>query len=362
MNGAHRRKQIGVLALVLGLGAIVLFPKALFRGESFYERDIQGFYRPAKSLLVPLARGSSGVPLWNPFFASGQPFAANPEHQVFHPLTALFFLLPFEWAFRLQVILPVLGAALSMFFLLESFGLGFESATLGALAWGFGGYTLSATILFPTLFAIAVIPAILAFAVRLVSRGGRWDLTGLSLMIGLECLGGEPSTLLMTALLLPSSLAHIVLGDDGAARLRRSFQRLVVGLILGGALGAVTLIPGLHHASKTVRAGGLPDSAADKWSLPPVRLLELVAPRILGHVDQPDERWYWGGKLYPGEELPLSLFALPGAPRRAARGRRGHPRPSEAIDLGRYRRFSGPYSRSVRIFRSGISPGAWSRV
>jgi len=312
VSGAHRSRQFGVLALALGLGTIVLFPKALFCGESFFERDIQAFYRPAKSLLVPLAKGSSGLPLWNPFFASGQPFAANPEHEVFHPLTALFFLLPFEWAFRLQFILPVFGAALSMFFFLDSLGLGFESATLGALAWGFGGYTLSTTNLLPILFAIAVLPAVLAFAVRLVSRGGRWDLPGLSLMVGLECLAGEPSTLLMTAFLLPASLAHFVLGNDGAVRLRRSFARLVAGLFLGGALGAVTLMPGLHHASKTVRAGGLPDSVADKWSLPPIRLLEFVAPRILGHVDQPDERWYWGGKLYPGKNYPFLYSIYPG--------------------------------------------------
>ncbi len=310
MNGADRRKKLGVLALVLGLGTLILFPGALFRGESFFERDIQAYYRPAKSLLVPLSRSSSGLPLWNPLFASGQPFAANPEHELFHPLTALFFLLPFEWAFRLQIILPVLGAALSMFFLLDSFGLGFESATLGALAWGFGGYTLSTTNLLPILFAIAVLPAALAFAVRLVTHGGPWNLAGLGLMIGLECLAGEPSTLLMTALLLPASL--LAPGDDRAARLRRSVPRLVLGLALGGALGAVTLIPGLHHVSKTVRAGGLPDRIADRWSLPPIRLLELVAPRVLGHLDQPDERWYWGGKLYPERNYPFLYSIYPG--------------------------------------------------
>ncbi len=312
VDGASRRRKLAVLAAALALCVISLFPEALFRGESFFERDIQGFYRPAKSLLVPLVQGSSGLPLWNPLFASGQPFAANPEHQVFHPLTTLFFLLPFEWAFRLQIILPVLGAALSMFLLLDSFGLGFESATFGALAWGFGGYTLSTTNLLPILFAIAVLPAVLAFAVRVVSGGGRWELSGFSLMIGLECLAGEPSTLLMTTLLLPASLAHIALGDDGAARLRRSVPRLVAGLFLGGAVGAVTLLPGLHHASKTVRAGGLPDAVADKWSLPPVRLLEFVAPRILGHVDQPDEKWYWGGKLYPERNYPFLYSIYPG--------------------------------------------------
>jgi hypothetical protein len=312
VSRSDRRRQFGILALVLGLGAIALFPKALFCGESFFERDLQTFHRPTKSLLAPLARESSGLPLWNPYLASGQPFAANPQNELFHPLTALFFLLPFEWAFRLQVILSVLGAALSMFFLLDSYGLGFEAAVLGALAWGFGGYTLSTTNLLPTLFAIAVLPAVLGFAVRLVTRGGRRNLAGLSLMIGLECLAGEPSTLLMTALLLPASLAYVGPGDDVAPRVRRAVPRLAGALLLGGALGSVTLIPGLHHASKTVRAGGLPDAVADKWSLPPVRLLEFVAPRILGHVGEADERWYWGGSLYPERNYPFLYSIYPG--------------------------------------------------
>jgi hypothetical protein len=312
VNAVGRKGKVAALAGVLCLCMLALFPEALFRGETFFERDIQAFYRPAKSLLVPLVRGSSGVPLWNPFFASGQPFAANPEHEVFHPLTALFCLLPFEWAFRLQVILPVLGAALSMFFLLASLDLGCEAAALGGLAWGFGGYTLSTTNLLPILYAIAVLPAVLAFAVRLVTRGGRWNLCGLAVMIGLECLAGEPSTLLMTGLFLPTSLAHIAMLDHDTARLRRALPRLLGGVLLGGALGGATLLPGIHHVSKTVRASGLPDSLADMWSLPPIRLFEFVAPRVLGHTDQTDERWYWGGKLYPGRNYPFLYSLYPG--------------------------------------------------
>jgi hypothetical protein len=311
VNSTIGRRRTVLLVLLVAACEIALVPRAIFRGETFYERDLAAFYRPAKSLLVPLMRASEGLPLWNPMFASGQPFAANPEHELFHPLSTLFFVLPFEWAFRLQVLLPLLAAALSMFFLLGTFGLGFEAAAIGGLVWGIGGYTLSTTNLLPILFSIAALPAVLAFGVRLLKGGGKWDVAGLALALGLECVAGEPSTLLMTGLLIFATVAHVAPAVDVEA-LRRRLCRLVAGLLLGAALGAMTLMPGVHHASKTVRAGGLSEAAAGVWSLPPVRLLEFVAPRLIGHISSADERWYWGSGLYPDRNYPFLYSLYPG--------------------------------------------------
>jgi hypothetical protein len=100
-------------AIALPLGTLTaLFPGAVLRGESFYVSDLAAFHRPIRSLLLRLSHESGGLPLWNPYLALGQPYAANPHYAVFHPTTALFFLLPFETAFRWQVMLPVLGRVL----------------------------------------------------------------------------------------------------------------------------------------------------------------------------------------------------------------------------------------------------------
>ena len=129
-----RRLRI-LAALLLGALGLWLFWGALVRGETFAHRDLGAFYRPAKSILVPLARASGGVPAWNPLFASGQPFAANPEHELFHPMTALLFLLPFEWAFRLQVMLPPFFAAGAMFALLRVLRKGSRSSITYQVIW-----------------------------------------------------------------------------------------------------------------------------------------------------------------------------------------------------------------------------------
>ena len=149
---------------------LAVFWNVLVRGEVFAARDHAAFYWPVKSIYSALARSSAGLPLWNPFLASGQPFAANPEHAVFHPLTALFLLLPFESAFVLQVVLPFLVSAGSGLFLARALRLSGAAAALSAVAWGYGGATLSTLHLVPTLLTIAPLPAVLGFAVRLGSR------------------------------------------------------------------------------------------------------------------------------------------------------------------------------------------------
>ena len=287
----------------------ILFWRVLAHGESFGDGDLAGYYHPAKSIISPLARASGGIPLWNPFFASGQPFAANPEHEVFCPLTTLFFLLPFEIAYRLQVIVPLPLAALCMFVFLRTIRRSRPAALFGALSWGFGGYLLSTTTLLPILFAVASLPLTLAFVVRVARQPRLRDVAALALCFGVQCLAGEPSTLAATPLLgLAAALAQQRPGD----RRWRSAVALAAALALGAAVGGATLLPGLHHAGKTDRALGLDQNEALTWSMPPVRVLELIAPHVLGHVEPANPRLFWGRPLYGEKENPYFYSIYPG--------------------------------------------------
>lgn len=307
MNTRRETGRFWVAAiLLLVLVALGLFWRALFFGETFSDRDLMSFYRPAKGLIVPLAQAAGGIPLWNPFFAAGQPFAANPEHELFHPLTTLFFLLPFEWAFRLQVILPLLAGAASMFLFLRTLRRSRPAALLGALAWGFGGYLLSTTNVLPSLFSASLFPLTLSFMVRLVRRPNPVDVAGLALSFGLQALAGEPSTLLM----LPGlGLAAVIMRRRAP---RRAWLAALAGIGLGVGLAAVLLLPGIHHASSTIRARGLTDSMASEWSMPALRALDLLSPHVLGHVTRGNPSLYWGRSLYGGKVSPYFSSLYPG--------------------------------------------------
>jgi hypothetical protein len=185
--------------------------------------------------------------------------------------------LPFEWAFRLQVILPVLMAAGGMFFLLRTLRRSRGAALFGALVWGFGGYTLSVTNVLPTLVAVSALPAFLGFGVLAFRRGEYRFLVGLAVTFGLVGLAGEPTTLLCAPLLLAAALCEEWGGPRSGAG-RAALSRVALGLLLGTMLGAATLLPGLDLMSKTVRRDPLPPRVADSWSLSAGRLVQLVLP------------------------------------------------------------------------------------
>ena len=309
-TSSRSRRVLLWAVLLLSATETVLFWGALARGETFAERDLRSYYRPAKSLIEPLWRTSRGLPLWNPLFSSGQPFAANPEHEVFHPLTALFLILPFEGAFRAQVLIPPLVGGLAAHLLARTLRRSPEAAALAAVAWGFGGYLLSTTNLLPILFAASILPAVLAFLIRSARLGRARDLAGLAFSVALAGLAGEPSTLLMLPLLAAAAFAHDRVAPRRSGRV--AVLRPLLGVALGIGLSAAALVPGLHHASKTVRANGFTREAAGRWSFPPVRVLELLSPRVMGHVEDADEAWYWGGPSYPDAGFPFLYSIYPG--------------------------------------------------
>jgi hypothetical protein len=70
-------------------------------------------------------------------------------------------------------------------------------------------------------------------------------------------------------------------------------------------------LPASQLAFKTARgaAGGLPASEAGTWSMPPQRVVELIAPRAMGHIEKELEQtgWYWGAGKYPVRRWPFLL-------------------------------------------------------
>jgi hypothetical protein len=293
---ARRRDTIAVS--ILALLPAALFFDVLTGLRCLYLRDLSNFHYPAKKILREIVlRGD--FPFWNPFFGAGQPLAANPQHEVFYPLTWLILLPDFTTGFHLLILAHISIALVAMYALLRSMSLGLPAAILGALSFGLGGLALSTLNLLPFLFSMAWIPLTCLYTRRFLRQGARRDFALAALFLAIQLLVGEPATALQTGTLL------------GIYALSRSQKRgrglAAVALISAAAVvvAAVQVLPAIDHLHDSVRARQFDLASVATWSMPLLRIAEVVNPDLLGDpvADQP-EAWH-GASLYAGRIVPF---------------------------------------------------------
>jgi hypothetical protein len=343
-----RRRDAFALS-ILGALITILFLDLLLGINSLYARDITSYYYPAKKVLREIVLGGH-FPSWNPWFSAGQPMAANPEHEVFYPLTWLILLPSFLAGFHLLVLVHLYLAAFAMYAFLRSMSTRPPAAFFGALSFTLGGLVLSYLNLLPYLFSVAWMPLtclytrrfLLGEGSRIADRGSQappttdnrqpttalahwssqsWWHGGLlrsaicdlrsasfalaTLFLALQLLIGEPTTILQTGILLG------LYALSAKPILRRLGQ---VALICVAALlsSAVQFLPSLDHYRDSVRATGFPFEIVSLWSLPPARLAELVYPSILGNMTVEGTAPYWGRGVYAPKADPFILSIYSG--------------------------------------------------
>lgn len=309
----HDTLALGFLALL----ATLLFYDVLAGTSNFYIRDLTRYYYPTKQILREIVQ-SGEFPYWNRHFAAGQPLAANPEHEVFYPLTWLILLPNYFLGYRLHILVHVYIGLLGMYALLRSMRLSAAAAFFGAFAFGLGGIYLSYINLLPILFCAAWLPLTCLYFRRFMLAPGLRPFALASLFLGLQLLVCEPTTVMQTGFLLGMYALYrgwYAAGDaemSWRAAIPEMFARLTfTGLISIAAIavGAAQLIPAIDHAGDSARSRPFEFSLVSAWSLPWAKLAEIVYPNFLGHISIDRTMVYWGGGLYPGMGSPF-LFSI----------------------------------------------------
>src|SRR5436189_1794984 len=170
---APRRHDILAVALLALLGTVFFVDVPIGSGD-FYMRDLSRYYYPTKQVLRSIVQNGE-FPYWNRHFGAGQPIAANPEHEVFYPLTWLILLPSYDLGYRLHILVHIYIALVGMYALLRSMELRIEAALFGAISWGFGGLVMSWVNLLPILFCAAWLPLTCLFARRFLLRPNKRD-------------------------------------------------------------------------------------------------------------------------------------------------------------------------------------------
>jgi hypothetical protein len=298
---------LGILAALITL----LFVDLLSGINSLYIRDVSLYYYPAKHVLRDIVLGGE-FPAWNPYFSAGQPMAANPEHEVFYPLTWLILLPRFDLAFHLLIVLHVYISAGAMYAFLRSLQLRPAAAFFGALSFSLGGLALSYLNLLPYLFAIAWLPLTCLYARRFLRDRRPRDFAIASCFFGLQLLAAEPVTILQTGILLG---LYALVSSWRRGGFRDAMRSVAfVGLISCAALllAAVQILPAADHVADSVRGRGFAFSAVTSWSMPPARVGELLHPNLFGHQLLDGKRLYWAGGMYPGRGTAFLHSIYPG--------------------------------------------------
>src|SRR6185369_13716364 len=188
-----RRRADVIAVTTLALLATIWFADVLVGVNQVYMRDMTRYYYPTKQILREIVQHGE-FPYWNRYFSAGQPIAANPEHEVFYPLTWLILLPNYDLGYRLHILIHIYIGLLGMYALLRSMEVRPFASFFGALSWGLGGVYLSYVNLLPILFCAAWLPLTCLYVRRFLLRPNRRDFALGALFLGLQFLVSEPTT------------------------------------------------------------------------------------------------------------------------------------------------------------------------
>jgi len=274
------------------------------------------------------------APLWNPFVGVGRPFLADGQSAVLSPFSVPSYVLPFWKSLAVVAILKLFLAALGTFLLARALGLRFGGALLAGLVFAFGTYFVI-WLAWPLSSVFAFIPWALALTERLVRRRDRLTAAGLSVVIGLQFLGGHPESSFHLALVTSAFFVFRLLAHRHRDRRRappapasplRPILFFVIAMAGGAALAALVLAP---FAEFVLHSGDLARRQHVAASSYPAKYLgALFLHDYWGRPTQIDlepftviRGWYAGAatlmlalvallRRRPGERLVIALFAL----------------------------------------------------
>jgi hypothetical protein len=308
----QRRADV-IAVTTLTLLATLWFADVLFGVNQLYMRDLTRYYYPPKQVLREIVQHGE-FPYWNRNFSAGQPIAANPEHEVFYPLTWLILLPSYNFGYSLHVLLHIYIGLLGMYALLRSMELRPEAAWFGATAFGLGGLYLSYVNLLPILFCAAWLPLTCLYVRRfLLTRSGRDFALG-ALFLGLQFLVAEPTTIAQTGLLIGAYALYR--GWHSTPRVSQSITRVLwIALISAAAMlvGAAQTFAAFDHVRDSARSRPFDFDLVSAWSMPWAKFGEMIFPNILGHISIKQVMVYWSGGLYSGMGSPFLFSVYVGA-------------------------------------------------
>jgi len=236
----------------------------------------------------------------------GHPFFANPQHAILYPINWLFFLLPFDIAFNIIIVLHFFLGGLFVYFLLRDMEVSQSGSLISGLIFMLSGYLLSLHSLLTILLSVIWTPLIIMFFKRTINHPGIKNeiLVGIFMTVsffggGIEIVYGNFIVLFIMIIFsigspsLSSSLKSLFI------RIRSLFFIFFVFFILS----SIQLIPFFELWIYSIRGEGISYQEATIWSFSPKDFLLFFLPDAYGYFIDIKKYWVtqcWLKTLYTG--------------------------------------------------------------
>ena len=296
-----RKHEVLPAALALSIFIVLFWAGLFFTGRLPFFRDSSLQFYPWQEFATASIRAGE-LPLWNPYSLCGVPFLANLQSAVFYPLKVLFYIMPYEPAFKMFFFLNMLLGALFTFALARSFKLSSWACLLSALVFVLNGH-ITNRLEFMSVFSASVWLPLAALAFKKFNEEGRmsWFLA-LVFSLAMQIFAGSAQIFLYTFIFLSLYLAYFIF--TGRKWLKRS-AFFVFAAFLALLVSGVQLLPFIEYVFNSIRAYGFGLRDTALLSLPPSHLAGFLLPDFSGNPAvssylQGGELQYWSAALYCG--------------------------------------------------------------
>lgn len=276
------KKAIPIFILT-GL-ALIFFSDVVFQNKIFIHRDLSRFFYPLREFSANEFL-KFRMPLWDPYINCGSPHLAELQTCVFYPLSIIYLLFSYPYAFNSFIIIHILLAGLFTYILMREWGYSRYASFLSASVFMFSGYIISVINLLASLASVTWLPLVILFYERALKKD--WVKNSIITGIFMACvfLGGEPAILYATFFILflingaVLDSAPSALRSNNISILRAKSRSMLLAAIVFLGLASFQILPFLEFVRYSSR-GMMDFSEASMWSLPVYALLDLFFPYL----------------------------------------------------------------------------------
>lgn len=255
------------------------------------------------------------APLWNPYSGASVPLLANFQSGLLYPFNIIFILLTkiknlngFLSAWNIYIFLTPFLSALFSYLFLKQKKVGNFGALFGSIVFSFSGFMMTWLEYGVVGHAFLWLPLMLFSADKVINDSKLKYLPLISLSISMSLLAGYPQMSVYAILALVLFIIFAVAIDVKTISRKISLLLLLsLFSVLGIALSAVQLIPGIELLINSLRESDPVISSLNYGFLPLQNLITLFAPDIFGN---PVTGNYFGKFSYNDTAFYISILPL----------------------------------------------------